>query len=327
MSGKYLIFLILLVAPPILAQPQTIGILAYDGKPQAIQRWQPTADYLTRSIPDAEFHVVPLTHQDFEHAINKGELDFILTNPGHYVKLEVKFGITRIATFLTQYQNETLKQFSSVIFTRNDSPIFKLSDLKGQTLAAVDEGAFGGFQLAYDALNDIGIDVLNEVKIKWMGFPHSDVVREVLQGNADVGTVRSGILEKMALKKLLSLDQIRVLSKKEDAGFPFLHSVDLYPEWPFSKLPGTNIAIAKKVAIQLFEMNKSDTAAIEAGGSGWTIPLNYSSIHEVLKRLQVEPYPPKPASLSQLFQAYQQWIVAFTTGTTIKNTQCSPLIV
>ena len=64
-----------------------IGVLAYDGKQQALTRWKPTADYLTQHIPARKFEIMPLTHEDFIHAINKDQLDFVLTNPGHYIAL------------------------------------------------------------------------------------------------------------------------------------------------------------------------------------------------------------------------------------------------
>ena len=36
-----------------------IGVLAYNGKQQALTRWEPTADYLTQHIPQREFVIMP----------------------------------------------------------------------------------------------------------------------------------------------------------------------------------------------------------------------------------------------------------------------------
>ena len=291
-----------------LAKSYTIGVLAYNGKQQAVKRWQPTADYLSGQIADADFEVVPLTLDDFEHAINKQSLDFILTNPGHYVRLEVEFGVSRIATFLNQYHSQTLKHFSAVIFTRKDSQIKTLEDLRGRSFAAVSEGAFGGFQLAQLAFLDHGIDPLAQLDMKWMGFPHADIVKEVMQGRVDAGIVRSGIIEKMASLNQLDMSQVKVLQPMSSEGYPFLHSTGLYPEWPFAKLPDTNTRLSKQVAVSLLNMRDDDAAALKAGGSGWTIPLSYSSVHDVLRRLQVEPYPPVPFTLHEFWAAYRPWV-------------------
>jgi ABC-type phosphate/phosphonate transport system substrate-binding protein len=85
----------------------SIGVLAYNGKQQALARWKPTAEYLAQHIHSHSFEIVPLTHEEFIHAINKGQLEFILTNPGHYITLEVKFGVTRI--FLHAKNKSTAK--------------------------------------------------------------------------------------------------------------------------------------------------------------------------------------------------------------------------
>ena len=308
----FLTLLILFVSVSTAAAERiSIGVLAYDGKKQAVSRWQPTADYLSQHISGQRFQVIPLTHQEFEHSINKGELDFILTNPGHYVRLEVAFGATRIATFKSRFHDEVLTQFSSVIFTRKDSDINSLDALEGRTMAAVSEGAFGGFQLAQNALLDQGINALEDLDILWLGFPHSDVVKAVLEGDADAGTVRSGVIEKMVAQgDDVDFSQLKILALKKSAGFPLLHSVDLYPEWPFAKLPDTDDALAKDVAISLFQMPQDDVATLKDGGAGWTIPLDYTAVHSVLRRLQAAPYPPIALNIYAFWRAYQSWIIA-----------------
>ena len=304
-----LLLFYLMLSAPLQAETVSIGVLAYDGKQQASNRWQPTADYLSHHITDFQFQIVPLSHAEFEHAINKGELDFILTNPSHYIRLEVKFGITRIATFLYRFQQTALKQFSAVIFTRASSELNTLQQLRGHSLAAVNEEAFGGFQLAQHALLSAGVNPLQDMQVKWLGFPHADVVKAVLSGAADVGTVRSGILEKMAAEGSIDLSMLRILSPRQHSGFPLLHSVELYPEWAFAGLSATDTGLAKQVSIALLQMDQGNDAALQAGGAGWTIPLNYAAVHDVLRALKVEPYLPVEQNFTDFWQAYRQWLV------------------
>ena len=287
----------------------SIGVLAYNGKPQALARWQPTAEYLAQHIDSHNFEIVPLTHDEFIHAINKGQLEFILTNPGHYISLEVKFGATRIATFKSRFHEEVLTQFSSVIFTRADSDIFRLDDIKGRSMAAVSEQAFGGYQLAYSELLDQGIDASTDLTLMWLGFPQSDIVREVIAGRADLGTVRSGILEKMAASGEINLSAIRVLGSRSSNAFPLSHSTALYPEWPIARLPDTDSKLAKQVAITLLQMPENALPAVASGGAGWTIPLDYLNVHELFRKLQVEPYPPVPLELKEFWQVYRHWVL------------------
>lgn len=294
-----------------LAAQVSIGVLAYNGKPQALQRWQATADYLGVRIPDTRFLIKPLTHQEFQHAINKGELDFLLTNPGHYVQLEVKAGAIRLASFQTRFEDRVLTRMSSVIFSLKDKGIdtLDIEKVKGKTLAAVGKDAFGGFQLAQKVFLQHAINPLQDMQIKWLGFPHADVVHSVLSGKADIGVVRSGVLEKMAGQGLLDLSSLKILNQQVKDQFPFLHSTGLYPEWPFARLPSTDPELSKRVVLALLQMPDSNAAAIESGGTGWTIPLNYSSVHDLFKSLQIEPYPPVSPNFKDFWLAYRQWII------------------
>ncbi len=277
-------------------------MLAYNGKSQALARWQSTANYLSESIPAHQFNIIPLTLNGFENVLNKKSLDFILTNPGHYVTLEHKFGASRLLTFLPQHGKQTLQKFSAVIFTRKDSGIKKLTDLKGKSFAAVSPYAFGGFQLAQDAFLDQDIDLVEYADIKWLGFPHTDIVQAVLSKNIDAGTVRAGVLEGMANAGIINLDDVHVLASKQTLNYPFLHSVGVYPEWPLAKLPWTDVLLARQVAISLLKKDFTPTTSFE---NGWTIPLDYTVVHKVLERLKIGPYAINQMELGQLISNYK----------------------
>jgi len=292
------------------AQTVNIGVLAYNGKAEAIARWQPTADYLSQNISESEFKILPLTHEEFDHAINKKSLDFILTNPGHFVLLEVEQNINTIATLVSRFEHQTLNQFSAVLITRHDSDVKSVEDLSGKTLAAVNEEAFGGYQLAQNELLNYGIDTNKDMDVLWLGFPHVDLVKAVLESKADVATVRSGVIEKMAKEGVLKLSDLRIIAEKKNETFPFFRSFEMYPEWPFAKLPNTDLELSKKVVTTLLNMPKDHPAATHARGAGWTIPLNYSSVHQVLKRLQAPPYLPRAFSLKDLWATYSLWMIS-----------------
>ncbi len=308
---RVIVFLCLFLnASLAVSQVVNIGVLAYNGKLQAVQRWQPTADYLSQHIVGSDFKIIPLTHEEFDHSMNKKSIDFILTNPGHFVLLEVERDVISIATLVSRYGQQSLHQFSAVLFARSNSGIKSMADLKGKTLAAVNEEAFGGFQLAQNELLNYGLDAKKDLKVLWLGFPHNDLVMAVLEGRADVATVRSGVLEKMAAQGKLDLNDIKILSLKENKDFPFYRSFAMFPEWPLAKLPHTDLEVSKKVVKALLNMPSDHAAALSANGAGWTIPFNYSSVHTVLKRLQVAPYLPRPFSMNDLWHVYKQWIIA-----------------
>ncbi len=294
------------------AETYTIGVLAFEGKEQAISRWSPTADYLTKKIPQHRFKIVPMTHQEIEYSLVKKQINFIVTNPGHYVQLETVFSASRIATFVSQQNNAKLNKFSSVIFTRSDSNITNLNDLKGKTIAAVSQNAFGGFQIIQDMMLTKGIDILSDMIPMWVGFPQTDIVNVVMSGKAEAGIVRSGILEKLIVSKQLDINKIRIINKQNKKSFPLLYSANLVPEWPFAKLAHTQDKTAKQVAVALMQMPVTHNAAIKSGGAGWTIPVDYTQVHDILKHLKVPPYTPKALSKTQLLNDYGFWLLGFS---------------
>ena len=288
-------------------QIKTIGVLAYDGKQHAIERWQPTAEFLSEKIPEYRFNIKALTHEEFQHEINKGALDFLLTNPGHYVQLAVKAGATRLVTYQKRYEDQVLTQMSSVIFSRSDSGIKTLSDLKGKRLAAVGKQAFGGYQLAQKEFLNQQI-AIEDMLIKWLGFPHSDIVKAVASGKADVGIVRAGVLEKMQ-DQGFNIENLQILNEYKNDGFPYKHSTELYPEWPLARLPSTDSNLSKQVVLSLLQMPNDHPANIISGGAGWTIPLDYNRVHELFKTLQIEPYPPSELTWGDFWSAYKHWLM------------------
>ena len=75
-----------------------IGVLAFRGTTVAQIQWTPLAEQLSSMISDYQFQISPYDLPSFNTAVKNGDVDLVLTNPGHYVLLESKYGVTRIAT-------------------------------------------------------------------------------------------------------------------------------------------------------------------------------------------------------------------------------------
>ena len=154
----------------------------------------------------------------------------------------------------------------------------------------VKASAFGGWQVAYKEIMDAGIDPFADcASIEW-GANHDKVVYAVRDGKADVGTVRTDTLERMADEGSIKLSEFKIINKKEHQGFPFVCSTVLYPEWPFAKVESVSDDVAKEVAGVLLEMESSDKAAKAAKIMGWTEVLDYEVIETLQKSLKVGAY-------------------------------------
>ncbi len=290
----------------------TLGVLAFRGESAALQRWSATADYLSRSLEGYRFTLLPLTLDGMRDAVADDRLDFVLTNTGNYVVLEDAYGIARLATLKATDGGRAYTQFGAVIFCRRErDDLNSLRDLAGHSLMAVSINAFGGFQMAWRELLAAGVDPLADLStLDFSGFPQDAIVRAVLAGEVDAGTVRSGTLERMAQEGVIDIGDLKVLGARSEDRFPFLHSTRLYPEWPFAKARSTPPELAQKVAIALLQMEPGSEAARRSYTAGWTIPLDYGPVHELFRELGVGPYAGlgKP-SLASVWREYREWIL------------------
>jgi diguanylate cyclase (GGDEF)-like protein/PAS domain S-box-containing protein len=274
------------------AQPVRVGVLSFQSKSDTLMQWEPTARHLERSLPDTRFEVLALNYEELNAAVKVGSLDFVLTNPEHYVVLRNAYHVSPMVTLDTLVQGQVLNRFGSVIFTRaNASGIQTLSDVRGSRVAAVGLYSLGGFLLAADTLRQHHIDLRSSDvrQLSFTGLPHSLVVQEVLAGRADVGTVRTGVLEQMARQGKLNLSQLRVLNAQPATVFPQLLSTQLVPEWPWAAMANTDAKLIKAVALALLHI-PSDSQAAQAGGyQDFSPPANYAPVEELMRRLKVYP--------------------------------------
>jgi two-component system sensor histidine kinase TtrS len=115
-----------------------IGILSFDSKTDTASRWQPTADHLQTVIAQQRFSIVPLNYDELNAAVESGAVDFVLTNPEHYVVLRNVFRLSPMVTLNTLINNKAVSTFGSVIFTRKDArDVLDLRDVAGRRVAAV----------------------------------------------------------------------------------------------------------------------------------------------------------------------------------------------
>lgn len=310
-----------IASTPVLAQNGDqlikIGVLAHRGHEETSVRWEPTAKYLSRTIDGYSFIIKPKTLEEMREAAENNLVEFILTNPGNYVDIEANFGATRIATLKVKQRDHAYTLFSAVIFARHDNnEINTLTDLRNKSFMAVNSDAFGGFQMAWMELKQANIDPFRDLAdLKFSGFPQDNVVYAVESGQIDAGTVRSDTLERMASEGAISIKSFKILNQKQSDNFPLLHSTRLYPEWPFAKLRQTSDSLAQKVAIALLTMPSDSEAAVVSRSEGWTIPLDYTPVHDVFKTLKIGPYSEsEPVTFETVIKQYRNYIfIVFIT--------------
>jgi two-component system, LuxR family, sensor histidine kinase TtrS len=260
-----------------------IGVLAKRGAPKAMQKWAATGEYLTKALGE-KVTIVPLKFTAVEPAVKSGQVDFVLANSSFYVELEKKFGVRAIATLINSRGGAALQEFGGVLFTKSDSPVKDVADVKGKKFMCVKYSSFGGAHMAWRLLLENGIDPKTDCASFLEGGKHDNVVLAVLNGTADVGTVRSDTIERMHDEGKIDKSQLRLINPISD-DFPFVHSTQLYPEWPLAATDKVSDELAQKVAKALIDMPTSAAAATKAKIVGWSTPADYSDVRACLQAI------------------------------------------
>jgi diguanylate cyclase (GGDEF)-like protein/PAS domain S-box-containing protein len=293
-----------------------IGVLSFQNKPDTLTQWSATAQWLSQQLKPEQFQIVPLTYEELDRATASALVDFVFTNPEHYVVLRNRHHLRPMVTLSLLEGTQVLDSFGAVIFTRADNDIHTLQDVRGRRIAAVNPDSLGGFLMGADEFRNAGIDLTRnpQVELEWTGVPHSRVAQSVMAGQADVGMVRTGVLEQMQAKGQLRLEQLRVLNPQPDAQFPLLLSTALYPEWPFAAQPQTPNAVVKAVTMALLSVPPESPAAQSGHYFGFSSPADYTSVEELMRRLGVYPGMRERALWQAVWQDYPQRVVFTLLG-------------
>lgn len=302
LSHTVILLLLLLVAPVSMANTNVrIAVLAFRPAADVQQRWHPLVDYFEARLPGYSFHVEAYNYKQLETVIARNDVDFVLTNPSHYILMTYRNGLSSpLATLVPKEKERNLAKFGGVVIARSDrNDIRTLRDLRGLRIAVVTKGSLGGYQAQAVELSKVGVKLPGEVKLMELGMPHDLVVKSVLDGSADAGFVRTGVLEDMAGEGKVDLANIKVLAAKNVSGFPLLLSTQLFPEWPFAAMPGVDENLARQVAALLLSIPHDGELAGLLGIHGFTIPTDYESVRSTLETLRLPPFDAEPRFTAQ----------------------------
>lgn len=274
------------------AQAQTaprevrIGVLAYRGAEEADKSWQSTMDHLARVLPQYRFQMVTGTAPFLTAAVAAHRLDFVITNPGHYLELKIDYSAAALATEQEIDGPAPQEALGAAIFVPNANlEAQSLADLRGQKVAAVSPEAFG-FRAASREFIERGVDPQKDLSLLFVGFPIDEIVTAVRSGRADAGVIRSCALEKLIAEGAVARDEFRVIGRRPSGALKCQVSTRLYAGWPFARVAQTDNVLARDVGQALLAMQPG------ADEKAWAPPGDYREVQELYRLLKVGPYAP-----------------------------------
>ncbi len=264
-----------------------LGVLAPRGELKATTRWADFGKYLSTQLKEP-VHIVPLAPTKVIDAVKNGQVDALLSNPGHAIEVSEKHGAKLLATV----NDKEGPQFAGLIVTRHGSGIKRLQDLKGKTVMTLEDSASGAYIFQAYHLKKHGLDVNKDAK-RITGKNQDDLVLAVKGGFADAAFIRTGVLEAMARDGKIRSDELDVLEPRKDKNFEYPHTTALYPEWYLAVLPKVNSATAARMKTAVLNLKPQDPACATAQINGFVSPLPLTGMKDALKTLKLPPYSGK----------------------------------
>jgi len=267
-----------------------LGVFAYRDKAATLARWRPLADYLSRRVDGARIELQALDTDEMRDALREHRLDFVFTQPRHFIELRHESALSgALATLVEAQDGRPVDALGGAIVVRADSAIATLADLRGRRVATAGRGLFGAFALqARELLRaDIPLSALTVVEL---GLPQDRAIEALMAGRADAAFVRTGIVERMAAESRLDPAQVAFVNRQELPGYSFTASTQLYPEWPFVALPRVDDRVARRVAAALLSIEPDDPVARAAAIHGFTVPADYQPVEELMREQRLPPY-------------------------------------
>lgn len=194
------------------------GVVPQQSASRLAKIWTPflkhVGDGLGRSVSFATAKDIPT----FEACLAKGAYDLAYMNPYHYTTFSTQSGYEAFA-------RQEKKQLKGLLVVRADSPIERLEDLKGATIAFPSPAAFGASVIPRAELSNRGI----EFEPKYVRS-HDSVYRAVAAGLMPAG---GGVLRTFGHIPDTLRSQLRVLYRTDGytphafAAHPRVSNVDV----------------------------------------------------------------------------------------------------
>ncbi|MDX1811679.1 MAG: PhnD/SsuA/transferrin family substrate-binding protein [Gammaproteobacteria bacterium] len=145
-----------------------------------LRSYQPLIDYLNENISGIRFELeASRDYQVYEAKYRRKEAEFLLPNPWQTLQA-IKVGYHVIA------QAGDANDFKGILIKRKDSKIATFNDLKGKTLSYPSATALAACILPQYFLSTKGIDVVHDIKNKYVGSQESAIMHTYLK-QSDIG--------------------------------------------------------------------------------------------------------------------------------------------
>lgn len=190
------------------APPLRVGLVPKESPDKTRADFEPLRRYLEEKVGRPVEVIVPTDYTAVVEAMAAGKVDVAYFGALTYIQASNK---TRLRPFVKAVLSGT-HLYHSVIITRKDSPIEKLTDLKGKTFAFGDISSTSGHLVPHQGLLDAGVDPKRDFREPpFYTGAHNATALAVYNGRVDGGAVEEPVLVDMVRQGLTDMNRLKVI--------------------------------------------------------------------------------------------------------------------
>lgn len=192
-------------------KPLIMGFVPLSNSEKLVEEIKPLENMIGEKAGEKVEGFIATNYIGVVEALGTGTIDFALIPPFAYILANKKHNAEALLTSLNK-NNEP--GYYSVIVTRSDSDIEKVSDLKGKKIAFVDPSSTSGYIFPAVILMDNNIDIEKDIKYQFAGG-HDKALQLLINGDVDaVGTYENAL--KKFSKEFPGLQENTKIIEKSD---------------------------------------------------------------------------------------------------------------
>jgi signal transduction histidine kinase/DNA-binding NarL/FixJ family response regulator/ABC-type phosphate/phosphonate transport system substrate-binding protein len=281
------------IAPPISSEGKQIyqfGVFAYKGVERTQEEFAPVIEAVNQKLKNEYLNLQILSQDEIYLGLQNNTLDFVTTNPTHFLVARNQFEVTgALATLMKNHEGQPIHALAGVIIAHaSNQRVNNLQDVKNKTISVPGLEYMGGYRAQAFELHLAGISLKNE-QVHISGS-HQATIQDVLLGRAAVGFIRDGIVEGMIARGLLDPNQIKVINVQYRPDFPNLISTRLYPEWPVFALPHVSSHAKRHITAAMLDLDFEEINLPTNPLYGFTVPSDYLGVEDLSRALRIPPF-------------------------------------
>lgn len=287
----------------------SLAILSYNPDITTVLRYQSIVNELSEQLPNYELGLKVIGADSLEEHIDRYQYDLLLLDPVHYLRFRSSGSLSgALLTLRRGYGGQTTSLLGGVIFTREQNQHIRLDRLYQYPVAASTPEFLENYIAQIYELKSLGYHIPSEDSlVKYADA--EQVVQAVLSGKQETGFVRTGVLERMAREGKINLANVRVLNQQYLAGYPFLVSTRLYPEWAFVAKARVDSDVTREIIAALLNLSLTSVEARNYGVYGFMPSLDYLPVENTLKDLSLPPYEERSLGWIDFLKSYAVYFV------------------